>query len=392
MPATPRRKTEDAKASLSSLADFSAEQLTRRRLERRAVEAAVWGMRIVAMDAMRQAFFAAGARYGDFLYLSRPADWKFQITTPNASSLYVYFNFNTKDGPMVLEVPPAEGAGLFGSLNDAWQTPFVDIGPQGTDKGKGGRYLILPPDHEKPAAADFIAANMQTCNGYGLLRAIPASSSDADRAKAIELVKRLRLFALADAATPPASKFIDIAGKPFEAIAPFDAGFYATLSRMMNEEPVHERDLTAMGGLHALGIEKGKPYEPDGATREVLDGAVAEAHALFMLDNAKVRPWWPGSRWGMSIEVGPKTSFTFSLPDRLDIDERANMFFLACAPPMKLGAATFYLGAFADAGGEVLDGGANYRLHVPPDVPARQYWAATVYDLETAAFIREAPR
>jgi len=36
-----------------------------------------------------------------------------------------------------------------------------------------------------------------------------------------------------------------------------------------------------------------------------------------------------------------------------------------------------------------LDGGKCYRLRVPPNVPAKQFWAATAYDLETAAFLRE---
>ena len=73
-----------------------------------AVDAAIWGTPIVSFDAMRQAFFRdAQAQYNDILYLSRPADWKLQITTPNASTHYVFFHFNLKDGPVVLEIPPA---------------------------------------------------------------------------------------------------------------------------------------------------------------------------------------------------------------------------------------------------------------------------------------------
>ena len=85
---------------------FSSSDLTRRASERRAVEVVFWGVPIVSFDAMRQAFFRdAKAKYGDIVYWSRPADWRFQITTPNASSYYVYFNFNTKGGPLVLDVP-----------------------------------------------------------------------------------------------------------------------------------------------------------------------------------------------------------------------------------------------------------------------------------------------
>ena len=133
-------------ASVCIIASAHAQSvdINRRTIERRAVEAAIWGMPIVSFDAMRQAFFRTGAKYGDILYFSKPADWKFQITTPNASSLYVYVNFNTKDGPVVLDFPAAVGAGLFGSLNDAWQVPVADVGPEGEDQGKGAKYLLLP--------------------------------------------------------------------------------------------------------------------------------------------------------------------------------------------------------------------------------------------------------
>jgi hypothetical protein len=135
--------TERQLASLAQ--DFSAEDLARRTIERRAVEAAIWGMPIVSFDAMRQAFFRdAGAKYGDICYYSKPPDWGWQVTSPTNSNYYVYLNLNTKDGPVVLEVPAAEGAGLFGSLNDAWQKPLTDVGPAGDDEGKGGKYLLLP--------------------------------------------------------------------------------------------------------------------------------------------------------------------------------------------------------------------------------------------------------
>jgi hypothetical protein len=48
---------------------FITSQLGERTLERRAVEAAIWGMPLVAFDAMRQAFLRdAGARYNDIVY------------------------------------------------------------------------------------------------------------------------------------------------------------------------------------------------------------------------------------------------------------------------------------------------------------------------------------
>ena len=66
--------------------------------------------------------------------------------------------FNTKDaGPMVLEIPPADDGVINGTIMDAWQVPLEDVGPAGVDKGKGGKYLILPPDPQGAAPKGYIA-------------------------------------------------------------------------------------------------------------------------------------------------------------------------------------------------------------------------------------------
>src|SRR5271154_1806091 len=96
-------------------AQNSGNNIAHRTVERRAVEAVIWGMPLVNSDAMRQAFLRdVGAKYNDICYFSKPANWKYQVTTPNASTHYVYSNFNLKDGPVVLEIPAPEGAGLLG--------------------------------------------------------------------------------------------------------------------------------------------------------------------------------------------------------------------------------------------------------------------------------------
>jgi hypothetical protein len=76
----------------------------------------------------------------------------------------------------------------------------------------------------------------------------------------------------------------------------------------------------------------------------------------------------------------------------VDVAARALVYFLACAPPARLGKATVYLSTWFDAHGHRLSGDRTYRLHVPPGVPATQFWALTIYDAATAGFIRESPR
>jgi hypothetical protein len=112
-----------------------SDEVVKRLTQSRAVEAAIWGMPIVAADAIRQGFLRdMGAKYGDIVYFSKVPDWKFQTTTPNASTHYIYSAYNTKDeGPIVLEVPGAIGAGLYGQLCDMWDVPLVIVGPGGEE-------------------------------------------------------------------------------------------------------------------------------------------------------------------------------------------------------------------------------------------------------------------
>jgi hypothetical protein len=379
--------------TLSRTASLAPEALARRTLERRAVEAVIWGMPIVSFDAMRQAFFRdAGARYGDICYCSKPADWRLQLTSPNNSSYYVYLNLNTSDGPVVLDVPPAEGAGLFGSVNDAWQRPLADIGPAGEDQGKGGKYLLLPPAYDQPVPEGYVPVRCDTFNAYSALRAIAATMEGVDVAKAIGLVNRLRCYPLADASRPLESRYIDITGVLFDGIVRFDDRFFDRLAGMIDEEPVQRHDFAIMGQLVTLGIEKGQPFAPGAATRKLLKSAAEEAHALLIEKATHVTPFWPGKQWGLHGGVGKETHFSFVTDNRLAIDDRGTNFFVGCAPPVKLGAATFYLGTHKDSTGVLLDGSHTYHLHLPPNVPASQFWAVTVYDSETQAFIRQSPR
>ncbi|MDB5983507.1 MAG: hypothetical protein JWQ69_4522, partial [Pseudomonas sp.] len=372
--------------------DFRAEQLARRTVERRAVEAVIWGMPMVSVDAMREALFRdAKANYNDILYWSKASDWKFQFTTPNASTHYVYFNFNLKDGPVVLSVPPTVGAGLFGSLVDAWEVPVSDVGPAGDDQGKGGKYLLIPPGYKEPIPAGYLPIQFETVNGYALLRVIPASASEADQVKAIDLVKQLRLYSLAQAANPPQQTYIDMSGKLLDGVVAFDDSFFQRLARMVNEEPVMTRDLVMMGQLRSLGIEKGKAFTPDDQTKAILKQAAEEAHQGFKFAALGGEPWWPGTQWKLPESVGTKTGFKFQTDDALYVDNRGMIFFLAFAAPKKLGAATFYTVGGHDANGQVLQGDKTYRLHVPAKVPAKQYWAVTAYDLDTACLIRDMP-
>src|ERR1700730_4349969 len=191
--------------------NLSPDHLARRPIERRAVEAVIWGMPAVNLDLMLQAMIgSAKGEPNQIVYWSRLPDWKNQTLTPNPDVIYAMPCVNTRDvGPMVLEIPPADDGVINGTVMDAWQVPLEDVGPAGVDKGKGGKYLILPPGYAAAAPDGYIALPSLNYQGYALLRSILQSGSDADVAKAVVYAKRIKVYPLSQAANPPPTTFID---------------------------------------------------------------------------------------------------------------------------------------------------------------------------------------
>jgi hypothetical protein len=162
----------------SKVGSFNASDLVRRTVERRAVEAAIWGMPLVSFDAMRQAYFRdAGATYNDVMYWSKPSDWKNQTTTPNHSTNYVMFFMNLKDGPVVVDIPAAEQQALYGTLIDSWTEPLLNVGNTGYDQGKGAKYVMMPPGSNQASPDGYVAVPCPTYNCYSLLRVIVKSKA-----------------------------------------------------------------------------------------------------------------------------------------------------------------------------------------------------------------------
>ena len=262
---------------------FSPTELAERTLHRRAIEAVIWGMPAVNAELMFQAMRDAKADFNQVVYWSRPVTSKNQTLTPNPDTIYLNPFYNTKDvGPMVLEIPAAdENASITGSVDDAWQTAIEDVGPAGVDKGKGGKYLILPPGYTDKVTEGYISMPSPTYTGFAILRSNLKSGSDADIAKAVDYGKRVKVYPLSQAANPPATKFVDAIDTVFDSTIPYDVRFFQALDRFVQREPWLERDKIMIGALKTIGIEKGKPFAPDSKTKAILEDAIAEAHAYL---------------------------------------------------------------------------------------------------------------
>ena len=146
---SPNKTEAPADSTASATANtFKPSNIQEQMMYSRAVEAVIWGMAAVNSELMYQSLVAAKGDYNQVVYWSGLLDSKNQTLTPNPDVIYVNPFYDTRKGPVVLEIPAAEGASsLTGSLDDGWQTAIEDVGPAGVDKGKGGKYLILPPGY-----------------------------------------------------------------------------------------------------------------------------------------------------------------------------------------------------------------------------------------------------
>ena len=372
------------------------ETITERIFHSRAVEAAVWAMPLMNFKGFRDGLASAGVGYNDVSYHSKVQNWKFQTATPNDTTPYVNFYWNIKDGPMVVEIPAsADGIGIFGTLMDAWQRPIDDVGAAGRDKGLGGTYVLLPEGYDGPIPKDGYTYTQRTNYGFSILRPILPDTSPETLAKAAEFAQKIKVYPLDQADNPPANNYVDTYDKLMEMTPVLDGGVYANLHEIIQEEVVEEQNLAMMGLLAQIGIIKGEPFAPDAKTQAVFDRAGPDA-LEFMIEeyHRNINPWmYEGKMWSVLIPPGViGTDFTYEFPNYFDYSARGSIFYAIISSVKNYGSATFYLDLAETADGEWLDGGANHKLVIPPNVPARDFWSVVAYDLETAAWIREVPK
>lgn len=359
----------------------------------RAIETVIWAMPAVNLQLMYEAFaHSLGGRYNEVLFWSRLPDWRNQTLTPNPDTIYFMPFFDTRDGPVVIEIPPAQAGSITGSLMDAWQCALEDVGPAGADRGAGGRYLITPPDYTEPIPEGYIALRCATFRGYGLFRSNVASSSEADIAKAVAYGREVKLYSLADADRPAPTRFRDAAEAGFDSLIPYDARFFELLNTVVQNEPWLVRDKAMIHQLASLGIRKGEPFTPDEPTLGLLTSAAIEARDILDARYASLftPPYFPGAAWAVpapaAVINGQQTFYEEA--DSYPVDDRGVMFSFGFFSAKHLGGGQFYLMTTSDSAGEKLAGARSYRLHVPPHVPVTLYWSATAYDRNTHGLIR----
>lgn len=220
---------------------------------------------------------ATPLRENDIAAFSGPLTQKMEAITPNTVTPYITAYTDLRGGPVVLEVPASTAkSSLYGQVVDHWQITIADVGPAGVDKGKGGKYLFLPPGYAGAIPEGYVpikSGSNRIGFAFRSVRRPGATNEDA-----YNYTKLLRMYPLAVAANPLQQTFVD----PIDMIVPtlprYDIGVLEDIKEMIDAEPVLERDKVMMGMLATIGVEKGKSFNPDPKLKPALERGVRDAY------------------------------------------------------------------------------------------------------------------
>lgn len=362
----------------------------------RAFETVIWSVPLMNYRAIRDGYQrGAGVGYNDVAYHSQIQTWELEIPTGNNTTPYVIAYWTVKDGPVVVEIPASTNdVSLFGAMMDSWQRPIGDVGPAGRDGGRGAKYLILPPDYQGPVPIGYLVLHQKTYEGYFLLRPVIADTSESNLAKAETFVKQINIYPLTEADKAPQPRHVDCYRKRVHAIVDYDASYFANLHEILQQEYTEQKDLAILGLAESIGISKGRPFEPDDSANQLFDSAAREAHRYLVhlfFDELGPR-FYDDKQWfTLNLAGTVETEFGYTYRSHVDLDTRAALYYGIFSSVERLGAATFYFVGAKDDSGAWLDGGGSYKLTVPADVPAGQFWSTVVHDVDTAAWFTDIP-
>ena len=396
----------------------------------RGVEAFLNGLRGVSIYAARKGIRDAGAKDNEgVLIFSGLMDANSLFLTANADTVYFLANVDLSKGPMVVETPP-DTLGLF---DDLWFRWVIDFGTPGPDRGLGGKYLLIPPGYAGPMPDGGYFIGRPTTTSVALLgRAFLVNN---DPKPAVDTIKKtLKIYPyvpgsygtsmgtfltgkgpLAPLSKPGELTFIEGTGLAMNTIPPNDFSYYEMLDALVQEQPAKALNKEIGGQFAAIGIVKGKKFDPDARMRKILTDAIAIANAAARTVSFRPREsegfgyYSPTSKWLNPLFVGgydftrPPPEITkegvkpYPYTGARTLDARAAFFYVATgvtpAMVMRLPeVGSQYLFAILDSSGAPFDGAKTYKVTLPPKIPAAKFWSFTLYDNQTRSMLQTKQR
>ena len=343
----------------------------------RACQAYIWATPLVSFAQWQYAHNEIlGAENGQIVFMESYED-KLGGLTFNTTTPYVIAFTDLNEGPWVIEMPEAE---VRGAANNFWQIGEVQM-------TKPGKYLFLGPGQEVPRGAEKAGFNVVQMSTMNFMAGIRLMSKDRDVRMAA--LKEFKIYPYSEKDAPRPRGYITPDGKSWSQWQPRGMEYWERLHEIINREPVAERDRFYMAMLKSIGIEKGKPFNPDKRLTEILKQGVLVGEAMTKaLDFFNPRflnsHYVEGSNWEYASVCSPSQRHE----NHDDLDERAAWFYEAVTnDPMMHGQETgvgqVYMSAYKDVDSEWLDTGVDYVLNVAANAPAKEFWSMTIYDVDT---------
>ena len=268
--------------------------------------------------------------------------------TGNNSTVYAIASLDLKiDGPTVVDIPP----GMYGTANDAVFKYLVDFGAVGPDKGKGGKYLFVPPGYEGDVPDGYFAINSPSYRIWVMMRGFGEVGLGEQAVKWFQ--QRLKVYPLSTG--PREARFTNATGVGINPLPAEDGSVFEMLNEIIQHEPKDALfGAEQLGRLATLGIRQGhSPFNPDARMRRIFDqGAkqgAAMSRAIVYASREPDIKYWPDRHWEKMFLYNT----TFERDGVNDIDARTLWHYQAIVVSPNLlsttpGAGTAYLTTFRD--------------------------------------------
>ncbi|MDN3717693.1 DUF1254 domain-containing protein [Vibrio breoganii] len=387
-----------ASTSSTTQADTQTVNIDEKRFNRRALEAGIWIMPQVMYERMAQVAFDTfgneDKRNNTVYYYERPMTAEAAMVTGNNNSPYVHTYHNIADGPVVVEIPPAtDSNAFFGTFLTSWHQPIMDVGPGGEDKGKGGKYLIVPEGYEGNTDG-YIVVVQPTDRGYISIRSLTETTSEKDMKGHSEYVQKMKIYPLG---SKPTTEFVTLDNVQYDGHIQWDMSFWESANKAIQQERIKADEKAFYGMMKMIGIEKGQAFEPTADQVIMFNAAIVELKDEMKHDFTYYAPrlWGEASQWTIPVnQEMMTTNATYVDENWNDYSGRGTTFTYYFAPPASLAESksTTYIKGVLDNEGRPLSGDHDYKVHIADSsaVPAERFYSFLTYSMETGAYLKGA--